>query len=38
MMRVNGDRWAAAFWASGPFTGPGWIDAYKKVFADCKLT
>jgi hypothetical protein len=33
----NGDTWAAAFLASEPdYTAAGWIDAYKKVFADCK--
>jgi len=36
-MRVDGDRWAAAFLASEPdYTGPGWIGAYKKVYGDCR--
>jgi hypothetical protein len=33
----NGDQWSAAFLASEPdYTLAGWIEAYKKVFADCK--
>lgn len=36
-MHAGGDRWAAAFLASEPdYTMPGWIVAYKKVFADCR--
>jgi len=36
-MQIDGGRWAAAFLASEPdYTMAGWIDAYKKVFADCK--
>ena len=37
MVRADGDRWAAAFLASEPdYTMAAWIDAYEKVFADCK--
>ena len=36
-MIIDGDRDAAPFLASEPdYTSAGWIDAYKKVFADCK--
>jgi hypothetical protein len=34
---INGDQWGAAFLAGEPDCSmPSWIDAYKKVFANCK--
>jgi len=33
----NGDLWAAKFLASEPdYTFDGWIEAYKRVYAECK--